>query len=314
MYTMEELVPIVGRLADKYCAGESSSVTYEMAEQLMGAVLYCIREAENAGTDMTGPAVQGAGEDVTYMSDNLELTDSSVRDPVKTVKIVAAHQEAVAVGLKEMSAKQAYERGVKLVKQKTEYGLALYNRLMTNFAWYGSMCLHDTMIKGIPEFFKWYDCLLEPQNTILTLDYPVLRDLSGLAGIDRIYVFLECIRLEQKFLGKLPHEYVCAALSEYNSGYADMIENICEIVLQSVLMHMLAKRPLSQQKLERDDYLRIQALCGANDTEGIRLLLEESVKGLTVQCFDDDEMLSDYLCHAVEDMAVRLKNTAPYRE
>lgn len=285
MYTMEEMVPIVGRLAEKYCAGESSSVTYEKAEQLMGAVLYCIREAENAGTDMTGPAVQGAGEDVTFVSDTLE-----------------------------MSAKQAYERGVKLVKQKTEYGLALYNRLMTNFAWYGSMCLHDTMVKGIPEFFKWYDCLLEPQNTILTLDYPVLRDLSGLAGIDRIYAFLECIRLEQKFLGKLPHEYVRAALSEYNGGYAEMIENICEIVLRSVLMHMLARRPLSQQKLERDDYLRIQALCGANDTEGIRLLLEESVKGLTAQYFDGDEILSGYLCCAVGDMAVRLKNTAPYRE
>lgn len=285
MYTMEEMVPIVGRLAEKYCAGESSSVTYEKAEQLMGAVLYCIREAENAGTDMTGPAVQGAGEDVTCVSDTLE-----------------------------MSAKQAYERGVKLVKQKTEYGLALYNRLMTNFAWYDSMCLHDTMVKGIPEFFKWYDCLLEPQNTILTLDYPVLRDLSGLAGIDRIYAFLECIRLEQKFLGKLPHEYVRAALSEYNGGYAEMIENICEIVLRSVLMHMLARRPLSQQKLERDDYLRIQALCGANDTEGIRLLLEESVKGLTAQYFDGDEILSGYLCCAVGDMAVRLKNTAPYRE
>ena len=44
MYTMEELVPVVGRLAEKYCAGESSSVTYEKAEQLMGAVLYCIHE------------------------------------------------------------------------------------------------------------------------------------------------------------------------------------------------------------------------------------------------------------------------------
>ncbi len=313
MYTMEELVPIVGRLAEKYCAGESSSVTYEKAEQLMGAVLYCIREAENAGAYMPGSAVQYAGEDVTYVSDSLELSDNPVTDRVKTVKTVAAHQKAVVVS-KEMSAKQAYERGVKLVKQKTEYGLALYNRLMTNFAWYGSMCLHDTMVKGIPEFFKWYDCLLEPQNTILTLDYPVLRDLSGLAGIDRIYGFLECIRLEQKFLGKLPHEYVRAALSEYNSGYAEMIENICEIVLRSVLMHMLARRPLSQQKLERDDCLRIQALCGANDTAGIRLLLEESVKGLTAQYFEGDEILSDYLCCAVEDMAVRLKNTAPYRE
>ena len=45
-YEMEELVPIVGRLAQKYTANESTSVTYEKAEQLMEAVLYCIHEAE----------------------------------------------------------------------------------------------------------------------------------------------------------------------------------------------------------------------------------------------------------------------------
>lgn len=39
-YGMEELVPIVGKLAEKYTAGESTSVTYEKAEQLMGAAEY----------------------------------------------------------------------------------------------------------------------------------------------------------------------------------------------------------------------------------------------------------------------------------
>ena len=43
-YEMEELVPIVGKLAEKYTSHESTSITYEKAEQLMGAVLYCIHE------------------------------------------------------------------------------------------------------------------------------------------------------------------------------------------------------------------------------------------------------------------------------
>ena len=43
-YEMEELVPIVGKLAEKYTANESTSITYEKAEQLMGAILYCIHE------------------------------------------------------------------------------------------------------------------------------------------------------------------------------------------------------------------------------------------------------------------------------
>lgn len=51
MYESEELLPIVAELADKYTGKESTSVTYEKARQLMGAVLYCIRENESqAGT------------------------------------------------------------------------------------------------------------------------------------------------------------------------------------------------------------------------------------------------------------------------
>ena len=43
-YEMEELVPIVAKLAKRYTSGESTSITYEKAQQLMEAVLYSINE------------------------------------------------------------------------------------------------------------------------------------------------------------------------------------------------------------------------------------------------------------------------------
>lgn len=41
-----ELFPILSKLAEKYTAFESTSITYEKAEQLMEAILYCIAEVE----------------------------------------------------------------------------------------------------------------------------------------------------------------------------------------------------------------------------------------------------------------------------
>ena len=41
-YEMEDLVPLVGKLAEKYTSGDSTSVSYEKARELMDAVLYCI--------------------------------------------------------------------------------------------------------------------------------------------------------------------------------------------------------------------------------------------------------------------------------
>lgn len=39
-YHMEELIPIVAMLADKYTSKESSSISYERANQLMEATIY----------------------------------------------------------------------------------------------------------------------------------------------------------------------------------------------------------------------------------------------------------------------------------
>lgn len=51
-YRIEGLVPIVAELADKYTSKESSSVTYERAERLMEAVIYCIRECGANGSTL----------------------------------------------------------------------------------------------------------------------------------------------------------------------------------------------------------------------------------------------------------------------
>ena len=49
MYDMNELLPVVAMLTKRYTGIESSSVSYEKANQLMGAVIYCIQEMESGG-------------------------------------------------------------------------------------------------------------------------------------------------------------------------------------------------------------------------------------------------------------------------
>ncbi len=75
---------------------------------------------------------------------------------------------------------------------------------------------------------RWrYDIRFEPQNTILTLDYPVLKDISSYAGIDKIYEFIRCVHAEQKLLKRFPKNYVITVLASYNGQYKEMVENHC---------------------------------------------------------------------------------------
>lgn len=191
-YKMEELVPIVAELSDRYTSKESSSISYETANQLMGAVVYCINEWNQAKKEGT-------------------------------------------VQRKGISAREAYNIGYDLAKQKIKDALAIYHEILAEFDSYGNIYLEETIQKGIPEFFRWYDLDFHPQDTILTLDYPVAEDVYSISGIDAIYVYLQCVQKEQRVLGKMNRSQVIDALEQYNPNYKEMLENLYVAVFTEVM-------------------------------------------------------------------------------
>lgn len=266
-YEMEELVPIVGKLAEKYTSHESTSITYEKAEQLMGAVLYCIHE----------------------------LWESSGNAPSLN---------------KKLSAQRAYEMGAAYVREKTGKALDLYNRILPEFCHYENKCLYDTFVKGIPEFFKWYDIQFEPQNTILTLDYPLLKDISEYTGIDKIFEFIKTIGLEQKFLKLFPAGYVINILSKDNRNWQESMDNICEIVFTHVIGHIMLGKSLTVIELKETDYFYMQEMFEQIALEDIKKHLEVTLEIYIKNYYENDRELLNYLSGAISGIVVRLKNAA----
>lgn len=266
-YEMEELVPIVGKLAEKYTSHESTSITYEKAEQLMGAVLYCIHE----------------------------LWESSGNAPSLN---------------KKLSAQRAYEMGAAYVREKTGKALDLYNRILPEFCHYENKCLYDTFVKGIPEFFKWYDIQFEPQNTILTLDYPLLKDISEYTGIDKIFEFIKSIGLEQKFLKLFPAGYVINILSKDNRNWQESMDNICEIVFTHVIGHIMLGKSLTVIELKETDYFYMQEMFEQIALEDIKKHLEVTLEIYIKNYYENDRELLNYLSGAISCIVVRLKNAA----
>ncbi len=263
-YQMEELLPVVGKLVEKYTAWESTSVSYEKAEQLMGAVLYCIRAVEEEGRNQV-------------------------------------------MALNEIQAQKAYEMGRDCVEKKVKAALSLYHDILAEFDSYGNRCLEDTFIHGMPEFFKWYDVKYAPQDTILTLDYPVLRDLTGYTGIYRIYGYIDCIRLEQKFLGAFPREYVMEKLREYESACADMIDNLCEVMLSAVVWQMYGEQSASGGIFEPQENEQIRQKFASMEVTEISGQIGRMAAAFVKEYCGDDEELSAYLSLCVQNIAVRIK-------
>lgn len=205
-YKMEELVPIVAELSEKYAGKESSSITYEKAEQLMAAILYCIRESGMRG-------------------------------------------EQFALQTGNLSAKKAYEIGYDNVVKKVKNAMILYHEIIETFEAYDNICLKDTILKGMPEFFKWYDAKFNPQDTILTLDYPILTDMTKYKGIDAICIYLKGILMEQIFLKHFHYSQIVTILESYNPDYKNMIDNICGIVYQAVINNAFRGKEVTKEQV-----------------------------------------------------------------
>lgn len=267
-YTMEELIPVVGKLAEKYTAGDSTSITYETAEQLMGAVLYCIHELEESG-----------------------------------------HNSLILNG-ETMTAQKAYEIGVLYVEEKVKKALDLYDEVLNGFYHYENQCLWDAVVKELPEFFKRYNTRFEPQNTILTIDYPVLKDISTYTGIDKIYEFITSIYCEQKFLNLFPDNYVITILSKYNGQWKESIENVCEEVFISVIGHLLVGKPLTKIDFDEADYSCIEEIFTQTDLNDICKRLENMVETFVKNYCENDRNLLEYLSGAIKGIVVRFINAA----
>ncbi|MDD2978493.1 MAG: DUF6179 domain-containing protein [Hespellia sp.] len=250
-YKTEELVPIVGELAASYTGYEHSSITYEKAQMLMGAVIYCIREYENAGRN--------------------------------------------ALMSKDIPAGEAYKLGYQNVLEKVEELKHLYHEMIPLFRDYGVECLADTVRSGIPAFFLNYDVKFNPQDTILTLDYPVFLDLRRVSGADAVYRYMQAICCEQDFLHFFEQAYVVQVLKAYHKEYKVLVENVCEILFQNMLGHMMLKKPLADTGLTSGEYERIGEMLSGKTAEKLEEDVNQMLGYVIETFFEHDGKLYDYL-------------------
>lgn len=213
---MEELLPLAAWLTRKYTSGESTSVSYETAQMLMEAVLYCITE---------------------YMDGNNSIKINGESNTENT----AALQEA-------------YRRGYETVLFKVQKAKQLYDALVPAFEDYGCRNYSDTIIQGMPSFFLRYDPVYQPQNSVLTLDYPLLLGNPKTKGIERILTYLEGITIEAEFLSRFSRENICALLERIQPEYQSLyLDNICDPVLLQAVGCLVTDRPAAKLELTEQD-------------------------------------------------------------
>lgn len=207
---------------------------------------------------------------------------------------------------KGLSAKDAYQIGYERVRSKVKETKEIYHALIKEFCAYGNENYYDTVTKAIPGFFIYYDALFEPQNTIITMDYPTLIPIVDQEGIDAIERYVTYITYEQKFLNALPFEYVSGILYRFDTSYRTQFNNICSIILRHVLGCMLISKKLGAVE-SMEDYEALCQIVKTWDESKLQQQLLNLLKNLIQKNYKNDLELYDYLSRDIEEFVVYLR-------
>ncbi len=293
-YKPEELLAVVKGLSEQFTGKASTSVTYEKAQQLMGAVIYCIRAAEDREISTN----EGTGKND------------------EPQKYGVANFDAMTAG-------DAYESGYNAVLEKTGRAKELYHEILSIFQSFRNQCLEDTIIKGMPEFFKWYDARFCPQDTVILMDYPVLALTEQSQGINAVYPYLKAILAEQLFLNRIENAYIRKVLEFYYPDYEKMIVNISYPIMKKILINMLLDIPIQRIELTKEEYGRLSRIIKENENAQLRSMLktelkvlifaqaETNIRGMSQECLNSAGVW-EYFCGCIPNLVTELKNGVEY--
>ena len=307
-YKEEDILPIVARIVERYTSKESTSVTYETASKLMEAVHYCINEYKkyqmNLGmnTKMNFEANFEMNEEKEHSWNHLVLSEIEEKENSETHNI---------------SAKEAYEKGLQLVKDNVKRTIEDYNQLLLDFDAYGNRNYKDTVEKAIAGFFLYYDAEFAPQNTIITMDYPIIYLDQTLQGIDAISCYVSCITLENRFLTAISSDQVRSILKRFQQNYESQFYNLCIIVLRHVLGIMILNKTEEQiDEVEDPEHNRKQEHLEqwflSHDEIYVKTCLKEQLYSLIKTRYHGDSVLFEYLCYDLDEFYSEAMHASKY--
>ena len=217
-------------------------------------------------------------------------------------------QSAALAGGRKLSAKESYQRGYELVKEKARLCLKQYNEMLSGFCSYGNENYYDTVCKALPGFFRTYDGRFAPQETIITMDYPVLLPLHQLTEIDVIERYISYIQLEQVFLGAFEEEKVCRVLGMFQKNYRRQFYNICSVFLRHLLGTILLR--FGKCGKTEDRYTVLREIVQGYSKEELKGILNQAVDALVCKMWEGQQELAEYLKADTEEYSAALVRAA----
>ena len=234
-----DIIYLLGERVEKFTMGDSTSVTKETAERILGSILYCIKSDSN---------------------NTIKNLDKSL------------------IKKENLDIRTAFYNGLLIKKEKIKKAKILCEDIKREFCFIDNCYYKDIIWKGMEAFFKNYDVEFNPQYNVLTLDYPLYIEIKNLSGIDLIYEYLKRFYIEERFLKKFEIYVIEEVLRGYNENFNNLVINICKIILRNALICKILNKNIYELDVKEIDLDRIKKYIDNNTQEKMVRLIDEKLK------------------------------------
>ncbi|BCN30651.1 DUF6179 domain-containing protein [Anaeromicropila herbilytica] len=272
-YALEEILPLLEENIRKYTSNESTSVRNDTAKRLLRSILYCLDDKAFNHTDET-------------------LNELVTND---------------------LNINEVYHNALKTKKEKIIYTKRLYDHIMDNFYYVNNRCYLETIRKGFPCFFERYDIQYDAENHILTLDYPLYQEVTGLCGIDLIYEYLSRIQIEQELMSHFEQSKVKDMLYSFDEDYQELIYNLCKVVLRCALGLSMINKDIYKLVFSEDDLKYLTSILSDKSQVELESLLNNELERVLKTLEIDSDIYYQYFRSDLHDFSVEILNALKYK-
>jgi len=141
-----------------------------------------------------------------------------------------------ASALKTRDLEELYVCGLNLIKQYVEESMAILLKVKATRVKTDLFAYNSTIDDGFHAFFKSYDPRFNAQDTVISADYPLLKDDRSITGILYIKNYLTELLKENEFCAKYSKNFIRGLLLtygvKYHLDYREILINIPELILE----------------------------------------------------------------------------------
>lgn len=259
----------------KYTRGESSSVSTEIAENLMASILYA----------------------VDAYAFSFEQPESAITD------------------LKTFGIKEGYEKGVNLLNQFFAETKRLYKEIRRSRLDVPVDAYNMTIDEALPLFISKYGIIFDAHHTMASIDYPLAVDDMRLQGIYYIRRYMEHLQTETRFCQSFNGQDLLELLINFGRvcrfDYRIELYNIFELVLSQSAFSILAGGDADQVKISDHQFHRLKQVFTRLNEGQIHSALHEAIDRLQRE-FNTDPPLTNYIDQCRDHLIQRTIHAAKH--